>query len=379
MKIAFNLLPYGDYSHCGAAYYLKNIIMLLKDMPTKYQIVLICSDRDISAVFKAENSLTIIEIPGSWVKIRWKRAILEQILIPYYCIKYGIQCVISNYTVPLMAPCSKIVIVHDMLYRRFPKLLPFSKLIYWSIMVYFSIRYSAAIITVSQFSANEICAFYPKARDRIFITSESIRSTLSLKQKRESFPELARKPYLLCVSAFYKHKNLRNLIKAFASLSNDLKDLSLVLVGSILTPELRKERDILQGMVSDFALSARVQFKYNVTDEWLANLYQNASAFVLPSLYEGFCLPIIESQYFGCPVLCSDLPIFREVAGSAAIRFDSSSVDSIRKAILDLMIDQNLRKQLVIDGYSNIKRYTWEFSVARFSEAINFSISGISL
>ena len=97
-----------------------------------------------------------------------------------------------------------------------------------------------------------------------------------------------------------------------------------------------------------------------VPDEELGTLYQEAEAFVFPSLLEGFCLPGLEAMSVGCPVVASDIPVLREVYGEAALYFDPYEIEDIASKIKEVVGDQNLKAELRKKGLAQVKQYSWQ-------------------
>ena len=95
-------------------------------------------------------------------------------------------------------------------------------------------------------------------------------------------------------------------------------------------------------------------------DLMLTGLYKNAAAFICPSLYEGFGLPPLEAMALGCPVVCSNVSSLPEVVGNAAEQFDPENIDSIRKAIENVVTDYNHRDNLISLGYKQAKLFSWD-------------------
>ena len=109
-----------------------------------------------------------------------------------------------------------------------------------------------------------------------------------------------------------------------------------------------------------YAVEKCVQFLEFVSDEDLAVLYQNARCFVLPSLYEGFGLPVLEAMQNGCPVITSKVSSLPEAGGDAALYVDPLNVDDIASKINMLLTDKKLREELVEKGYQQVKKFSWE-------------------
>ena len=118
-----------------------------------------------------------------------------------------------------------------------------------------------------------------------------------------------------------------------------------------------------------------VRFLGRVSDENLRQLYNQAVCFIFPSIYEGFGLPLLEAMTCGCPVLASDIPVFREVCGDAAIYFDPYDETSIRDSIERfLKMDDNGKKRLQVLGYENAQRFSWEKSAQHIISIIQEKI-----
>ena len=100
--------------------------------------------------------------------------------------------------------------------------------------------------------------------------------------------------------------------------------------------------------------------QYDLSDDNLAHFYKNALAFIFPSLYEGFGIPILESFACGCPLLCSDTSSLPEIAGEAACYFDPYSEASIQNVLLKVLEDTHLRNDLILKGYERLKKFSWQ-------------------
>jgi glycosyltransferase involved in cell wall biosynthesis len=178
---------------------------------------------------------------------------------------------------------------------------------------------------------------------------------LSERQTRAAF-ELGERRLLLSLSAKRPHKNLRALIDALAEIDAPQRPV-LVLPGY----PTEHERE-LREHVAALALDADVRFPAWVSAEQLEGLWQLASGFVFPSLYEGFGLPVLEAMARGVPVACSNTSSLPEVAGGAALLFDPRSVKEISRAIVALVSDPALRERLRELGHERARRFSWERS-----------------
>lgn len=111
-----------------------------------------------------------------------------------------------------------------------------------------------------------------------------------------------------------------------------------------------------------FGVSSKVLFLEDVSDEELPFFYKNAELFVLPSLYEGFGLPVLEAMKYGCPVVTSNISSLPEAGGEAAVYFNPKSTDDIAEKIEKVLKDEKLRKKMISDGFDQVKKFSWEKS-----------------
>ncbi|MGB9637550.1 MAG: glycosyltransferase family 4 protein, partial [Microgenomates group bacterium] len=161
--------------------------------------------------------------------------------------------------------------------------------------------------------------------------------------------------YLLCVGTREPRKNLDRVIMAFAEISRVYSDLNLVIAGKYGWGD-----DSSRFKVQSSKLGSRVKILGFVEKEDLAALYSGAMAFVYPSLYEGFGLPILEAMVCGCPVVTSNVGSMKEVAGEAALLIDPLSVDNLAGAISKLCRNQKLREEMVLKGLKRAGEFSWE-------------------
>jgi glycosyltransferase involved in cell wall biosynthesis len=165
---------------------------------------------------------------------------------------------------------------------------------------------------------------------------------------------LGDRPVVLSVSAKRPHKNLLRLLDALALLAGERRPV-LVLPGYPTWHERElRERAASLGVAGD------VRFLDWVRDEELEGLYATAGAFVFPSLYEGFGLPVLEAMRRGVPVACSDRSALPEVAGDAALLFDPERPAEIATAIERMLTDENQADRLREAGRRQAARFTWE-------------------
>jgi glycosyltransferase involved in cell wall biosynthesis len=169
--------------------------------------------------------------------------------------------------------------------------------------------------------------------------------------------------YLLSVGETRPYKNIPRLLEAFARL--DAPGLDLVLVGR----HDPRERD-LRALAERLGVGGRVRFLGFVPDEQLAALYSGAVAFVFPSLYEGFGIPLLEAMACGCPVVTSDLASMPEVCGEAAVYVDPSDADAIAAGMASVVGDREMSAALARRGLERAARFSYRSAAESILEVL---------
>jgi len=158
--------------------------------------------------------------------------------------------------------------------------------------------------------------------------------------------------YILFVGSRGGYKNFYLFVETITPLLIKDNELKVVCVGGGNFKKIEKEKFKRLNIIDKMC-------QYSVNDNISAYIYQKAVAFVFPSLYEGFGIPILESFACGCPVICSRTSSLPEVAGDATIYFDPTDKLSISSSIQKVIYDNNLRNQLIYKGYQRVKGFTW--------------------
>ena len=186
--------------------------------------------------------------------------------------------------------------------------------------------------------------------DKIVVTPEAADI---IKDTPKTHPKLNSKQFLLYVGNAFPHKNLLSMIDAFARLKAQHPDLHLALAG---------KKEFFYGEVEKYAWEQGVQdihFLDWVDDATLKWLYQNAQCYVFTSLAEGFGLPPLEAMQYGLPVASSNASCMPEVCGNAAEYFNPNDIEDIAGTINRLLLNADLRKQRIDEGYRQVKKYSW--------------------
>jgi len=234
--------------------------------------------------------------------------------------------------------------------------------------LHFVKHYSDLIIAVSETTKKDMIEILKIPEKKIKVIYEAAdpvyypREKTEVDKVREKFG--IESEYLLCVGTREPRKNLERLLAAFVEIADANKELSLVVVGKYGWGE---DSAKLKNKNSKF--ENRVKFLGFVEKEDLACLYSGAAAFVFPSLYEGFGLPILEAMSCRCPVVTSAVGAMKEIANGAAVLVDPESVSSIAGGISKIYRNQPLAAELKEKGFSRAKEFSWEKTALQTLEA----------
>lgn len=208
------------------------------------------------------------------------------------------------------------------------------------------------IITISEASKQDIIKTYNYSEEKIQVSLPGVSAHFKPHGPRY----IGHLPYFLYVGHLKKTKNIPLLIKAFADFlhKNNMK-YQLVLVGSDqdLDPEIPFLIDVLQ-------LKKYVQIRGHVSYKDLPKYYRGAIAFVSPALYEGFGLPIVEAMACGCPVIVANNSSMPEIVGKVGIIIDAENIRTITQALLEISVNQVLRKKMIRNGIIQSKQFSWK-------------------
>ncbi len=283
--------------------------------------------------------------------------------LPLRSLRQRLDVLHMTYTSPAWSAAPLVVTVHDICFTTNPEWFSPRDLRVLSAVVPRSIRKAAHVITVSESARRQIIEHYRVPEEKISaIPNGPGPSTTPISEEgaRKELDALGlrlQRPYLLAVGNLQPRKNLVRLIQAFRALVESQRhEIDLVVVG----PQRYRAADILQAAAAP--ATEQIHFTGYVTDRQLAACYRCSTAFVLPSLYEGFGLPALEAMAHGIPVACSDVDALREVCGDAAILFDPLSTESIANAIEIVLGDADLRQRLSKAGIARAASFSWEKS-----------------
>jgi glycosyltransferase involved in cell wall biosynthesis len=234
-------------------------------------------------------------------------------------------------------PCPVVTTIHDLYPFRFPENFGYKQVVFNRFFLKLNIYGSDALTCVSKTTLNDLKHFYPevisnnKKAKVIYNFVEFLKSEFNPPQVLQ---DICDAHFILSVAQHRKNKNLDLLIQAYSLLIHEQpinNRKKLIIIGS-----QGPETENLGKLIQSLSLTDSVFMLSGVSDNELCWLYQNCELFVIPSSLEGFCIPLIEALYFSCKIVCSDIPIFREIGSSACNYFEltEDAVDKLKKSML---------------------------------------------
>ncbi len=252
-----------------------------------------------------------------------------------------------------------ILTVHDLIFRNLPAHHKPLNRWYLNLTMPLYCRRATHIIAVSECTRRDMVAAYNLPREKITVVHEAAAprfrpqspDTVVAVRARYHLPDR----YLLFVGTIEPRKNLTRLLSGFEAIHADGLTDGLVIVGK----RGWLYDDFFSRLEQSPARAAVILPGY-VPDEDLPAIYAGAQALILPSLYEGFGLPVLEAMACGTPVTCSDTSSLPEIAGDAALHFDPDSVESLTDALRLLLSDTDLRAALRQRGFEQAVKFSWD-------------------
>ena len=253
-----------------------------------------------------------------------------------------------------------VITVHDVAFLLFPEHFRFLRRQILKFHTKRAIIYSDKVIVPSEATKRDILRFYNVAEDKIKVVYHGYSREL-LEWGKRADPRVigltGGKPYILFVGSVQPRKNIVRLVQAFGLLKKTGKypDLKLVICGGKGWMYCKIYHEINCSAYRDDIVVVG-----NAGNDLLANLYADASFFVMPSLYEGFGLPVLEAMSFELPVVCADNSSLSEIADGAALLADGYSAEDIFRKMRRVLNDRTLYKELSRKGVARAKEFSWD-------------------
>jgi glycosyltransferase involved in cell wall biosynthesis len=267
----------------------------------------------------------------------------------------------TNYSVYCCGNSKRIINIYDLVFIKYPDYID-SVVQQYEKRIKQCLKWTDLVITISESSKRDVVEYLGVDPNRVYVTPLASRYSSEYLSEEQSERLKASIdydfsiPYLLFVSTIEPRKNITSIIEAFNRLKQKHKiEHHLVLIG-------RKgwHYEPIFAAIENSPWNNQIHHLDYLSDELVALFYSQADAFVYPSHYEGFGLPVLEAMTLGTPVITSNTSSLPEVAGEAALLVDPDDSTSLADAIVKVISDSHLRAELIGKGKERAKLYSWE-------------------
>jgi|SRR5579872_20430 len=334
----------------GVEHYAKQLILALAEIDRENKYILYLRTAPKSWIFNLPKNFEhkVMPFPVAWTQLRLSWEILwhrpDALFIPASAL-------------PLIHPKNSVVTVHDLGWTRFPETFGKWQLFTLKLFTWFARKFSSRIIAIAEQTKKDLIEMYDLPAQKITVVyhgfdieNENIKSDPIEQNKLNALPQ----KFILYLGTLQPRKNPQGLIDAFVDLkiNHNISDYSLVIAGG--KGWLYQE---ILDKIEKYKKHGIIYFGY--VQDRLA-LLKKAAMLVHPSFFEGWGLQIFDAFAMDVPVASSNAPALPEVGGDAVEYFDPNNKEQIGQAILKIINDQNLRRQLISRGSERIKQFTWK-------------------
>lgn len=268
--------------------------------------------------------------------------------------------IIPASAMPIIHPRKTAVVMHDVGFLQYPCSKSGFELCYLKWSSQFAIRHAWRLLCVSEWTKQEIIDRYRVLGDTIRVVPNGIDSeyyhTIGSDEAKQTLQRFGiRQPFFLSVGRLDPRKNYTVLIQAFSQFWKEHPSYSLIIAG----PEGYAARETLKKLREAQSSGVCVKHLSWISENDKRALLSSCEAYVFPSLYEGFGIPLLEAQSCGVPVLASAIPSLIEVSGGAALFFDPKSVQELTQAMRDSATNKENRLERKQKGLENARRFSW--------------------
>jgi glycosyltransferase involved in cell wall biosynthesis len=347
----------------GIGTYIENLVKNLSLLDGENEYKLFCRRIPPPSLSGIGPNFHFVEDASSGYSLR------EHVSIPIKARREKLDLFHSpHYVLPFFLPCPTVATVHDIIHLRFPEYLksPFAKH-YAKYFIGRAVSKAARVITSSQSTKNDLIEIFKTPGEKIAVIPCAVDESFLRERTTEEKNAVRLRhgldfPFILYAGNFKRHKNLERLLQAFYMLRRyeSFRTLRLVLIGGTLeaTPFLAAEWDRLR-------LGDAVRCLGKVPSEEVPTIFQMASVFAFPSLYEGFGLPPLEALASGVPVLTSRISSLPEVVGDAALLVEPTNEYEISEGLRTLLENETLRTALIAKGRERVRLFSWRETARR--------------
>ncbi len=350
--------------HTGIGRYIRGIVGALANTPSKLQYTLIQNrnnQADIPFEFSSQNT----KIPIY--------SLSEQILFPQIA-RFADCFHAPHYNAPVFWKKKLVVTIHDLIHLRFANHLasPFARA-YAQVLLPIVVRRADAIIAVSEHTKKDLVEMLRVNPKKIIVIHHGIDPDFLKPAKIQVSQATKNEPYFLCVGLIKAHKNIGILLEAFRNLKRTgaFPNIRLKFVG---TPDLKQK--VVRKWFQIIKQESDISLECHLDDQQLKQTYQNATALIFPSFYEGFGFPLLEAMGSEIPIVAARSSSIPEVIGEkAGLLFNPFSTSELQGCMRRILEEKDLSGQLVQEGAKRLQLFRWDVA-AQKTKAVYESVLG---
>ncbi len=288
------------------------------------------------------------------------RILYEQLILPSFVRRLRIDVLFNpGFTAPFFTRCRRVTTFHDLQHKKHPEYFRWFDLPFWQILLWASAHASRAVIAPSEATRKDLLHYYRLDEDSIRVVPHGVEPEFQAigRERAGPSPPAQTKKLLLCVSTLHPHKNLDRLVQAFQRFHARHPGYELVIAGlrGFFAEKLERTIELAD-------LTKVVRLTGWIPREDLYALYGRAAAFVYPSRFEGFGMPVLEAMAAGIPMACSNIPPLKEVAGDCAVYFPPEDEELMLDALERIAFDEAERARLTREGPERAAGFSWDLA-----------------
>lgn len=331
----------------GIGHFTLSLVRALATLQENVEWVLLGANPTLNGLPKGDNVVTHKEEDC----IGWRRAVWQQTALPRLASRYALDVLhCPDFSRPIRVFVPVVNTIHDLSYYSSHAYFPLAKRTYKRWLTRVAMTRSSRIVAVSKFTRDELTERFGLDGPKISVIYHGIDPM----PRGEAVPGVA--PFVLYVGTLEERKNLVTLVQGFALMRTQ----SGLPHRLILTGKPGHGFDKIQAAIRTCPSREAVDVPGYVSRERVLQLYRGADALVLPSLYEGFGLPVLEAMTCGTPVVCSRAASLPEVAGDAAEYFDPRSAEELATVLEKVLSSTELQSEMRRKGLRRTKLFSWE-------------------
>lgn len=360
MRIGVNALYLIPGGVGGTEIYLRNLLGALAELDAgnEYHVF---TNRETGRDLVPERP-NFFHVPlAVRAACRPARILWEQTALPLAVGRLRLDALFNpGFTAPALCSCPQATLFHDLQHHLHPEYFRWFDLPFWRLFLWISTRVSRTLLVTTELNRDDLLRAYPLDPARVRVAPLGVEPRF-FALARERSP----RPYLLCASTLHPHKNIPGLLRAFSEWRRRRPGFELVVTG------VRGfETEAVERLVRELHLESAVRLTGWIPREELYTLFRDAWAFVYPTEFEGFGMPVLEALAAGVPTACSAIEPLLTLAGGAALHFDPRDPHSIVEALDRVACDEALRARLAAEGPARAARFSWRTTAELTLDAI---------